>query len=272
MIGEHVIRNGELIKAEEAVVPVTLREVQYCFCTYESLRVLGGKIVHLDDHLERLRNSCEGIGLTHPFSYSDISAWVFQLIEADSIQDATMKILVYGGPQAMCFVMAGKLLAYPDSFYQEGVGVILYHGERLLPSCKTGNLLLNYMAVEEAKRQGCFEAILVDRDGEALEGTRSNFYGFRGGRLYTAADRQVLLGVTRSRVLKAAAEMGIEVVFQAPSENDLVRGVYDECFISATSMGAMPVRRLGSLEFHGPFTRTNGICALVRSWELDENN
>lgn len=270
MIGEHVVRNGIVIKSTEAVVPVSMREVQYSFYTYESLRVLKGNIVHLEDHLERLFSSCRGIHLAHPFTKEEIGGWVRKLIVADGIGDSTMKIIVYGGPSPLCFVLASAMLSYPDSYYRNGVGAITYRGERLLPNCKTGNLLLNYMAVEEAKRQGCFEALLVDREGRALEGTRSNFYGFHDGKLYTARDEEVLLGVTRSRVLEAAKEMGIEVVYQAPKENDLHEGFYDEIFISATSMAAMPLGILDGKPFSGPYLRTNRICQLVRSWELDD--
>ncbi|MCH3908357.1 MAG: aminotransferase class IV [Sphaerochaeta sp.] len=272
MLGTHVVYNGKVVDVAAAVVPVTNREVQYGFCTYESLRVLGGKVVHLDDHLARLKASCDGIHLAHPFTSGEIGSWVFRLIDADGLQDATMKILMYGGPEPRCFVIASPLLAYPDSFYTNGVGVITYHGERLLPNCKTGNLLLNYMAVEEAKRQGCFEAVLIDREEEALEGTRSNFYAFRSGTLYTAPDEKVLLGVTRSRVLKAAAQLHIPVVFQAPKEADLLSGLYDECFISATSMAAMPIARIGSVKLPPSHQRTLSICKMVRTWELDDRN
>jgi D-alanine transaminase/branched-chain amino acid aminotransferase len=270
MIGAHVVKNGKMVSKEEAVVPVTLREVQYGFFTYESLRVLHGEVVHLEDHLERLAHSAEGIRLTHPFSYKDIGSWVHALIAADGISDATMKITLYGGPEAMCFVTASKILSYPDAYYQHGVKVITYEGERLMPSCKTGNLLLNYMALEEAHRHDGFEAELVDRNGEILEGTRSNFYAFHDGTIYTAPDGKVLLGVTRSSVLRAAKQLCYPVVFQAPKRRDLLSGVYDEAFISATSMGAMPVSQLDGKMFTLPKERTNRICALVRSWELED--
>lgn len=270
-LGDHVVMNGQLIPSDQALVPVALREVQYGFQTYEALRVLHGEVVHLEDHLKRLQHSCEGIKLTPPCSYEEIGKWVHLLIEADHIGDATMKIQVYGGPKAMCFVLASPILSYPESFYREGVKAITYHGERLLPTCKTGNLLLQYMALEEAKRQGGFEAILVDRKGDALEGTRSNFYAFHDGKLYTAPDDEVLGGVTRSRVLKACMQMGIEVVFRAPKESALNAGFYDEAFISATSMAAMPLCQINQTKLPSNKSRTLAICKMVRDWELTDN-
>lgn len=264
---QHAIKNGALILANEAVVPVTSRAVQYGFSTYESLRVIGGRPIHLSDHLERLENSCKGIGLVHPFTKEEITGWVEELIEADAIDDATLRIQLYGGENPILFVLASTILSYPDSFYTEGVGAISYEGERLIPSCKTGNLLLNYMALEEAKAKGCFEALLIDRHGYLLEGTRSNFFAFSEGVLHTAPDDLVLLGITRDAVIRAAGQLGIEVVYQPIALGDVLGGRYDELFISATSMAAMPLRRLDERLFTAKFDRTRAIKELVRRWE-----
>lgn len=270
MVREHAIRNGVVIAEREACLPVTNREVQFGFSTYESIRVIKAHPVHLEDHLVRLANSCRGIHLQHPFSEGELSSWVHELIRLDSLEEATIRIQVFGGPEPLCFITASALLSYPEGYYSQGVSAITYEGERLMPSCKTGNLLLNYMALEKSRRLGGFEALLVDRNGQVLEGTRSNFFAFRDGRLFTAKDDEVLLGVTRDRILQAAKVLGIEVVFSAPLASDLAKGLYDELFISATSMGAMPLAALDGRPFCPPFARTHAICDLVRSWELED--
>ncbi|MCK9599504.1 MAG: aminotransferase class IV [Sphaerochaeta sp.] len=270
MVGVHAIHNGKVILAKDAVVPVSLREVQFGFSTYEALRVVKGHVVHLDDHLVRLENSCRGIKLTHPFTNQQISGWVHDLILVDAIDEASLRIQLYGGKDPQLFVLASALLTYPDTHYTQGVAAITFEGERLYPSCKTGNLLLNYIALEEARSQGCFEALLVDRHQRVLEGTRSNFFVFKGLDIHTAADEQVLLGITRDRVLKAARLLGYRIVFQAPALQDIRAGIYDEAFISSTSMAAMPLSRIDKLGFPGPFEKTLAIMHLVRSWELDD--
>ncbi|HKL59366.1 MAG TPA: aminotransferase class IV [Sphaerochaeta sp.] len=270
MVREHALRNGKIILEEEACLPITNREVQFGFSTYESLRVIEAHPVHLEDHLIRLENSCKGIGLVHPFSQEDLSSWVHELIRVDMLEEASVRILLIGGKEPLCFITASPLLTYPANYYAQGVGAITYEGERLMPSCKTGNLLLNYMALEKARSSGGFEALLVDRNGQALEGTRSNFFAFRDGKLYTAKDDEVLLGITRDRILQAAKTLGIDVVYEAPLVKDLHASLYDEAFISATSMAAMPLSSLDGHIFFPPFERTNAISALVRSWELED--
>ncbi len=270
MVREHALRNGKIILEGEACLPITNREVQFGFSTYESLRVVNSHPVHLEDHLIRLEHSCKGIGLVHSFTQEDLRTWVDTLIRVDLLEEASVRILVVGGKEPQCFITATPQLTYPESYYTQGVGAITYEGERLMPSCKTGNLLLNYMALEKARSSGDFEALLIDRKGQALEGTRSNFFAFSEGKLYTAKDDEVLLGVTRERIIQAAKDLGIEVIYKAPLVKDLHAGLYDELFISATSMAAMPLSTLDGQPFKAPFDRTNAIKTLVRSWELED--
>ena len=260
------IKNGVLIREEEAVLPVTYREVQYSFSVYEALRITSGHIVHMDDHLKRLKESCHDINLKHPFTDEEIETAVNALIEKDGIKDATARILLVGGTSPMFFVTYSDLLTYPESYYKEGVAVTLYYGERFLPRAKTSNLLMQYIALEEAKAKGAFEALLVNRKGQVLEGTRSNFYGIAGNRIYTAPDALVLSGITRISVLRAAEKLGLEIVYTPPTDVNL--HMFDSLFISSTSMGAMPVSAVnGNPMKRGRWDTIASICSLEREWE-----
>ncbi len=260
------IKNGIVVKESEAVLPVTYREMQYSFSVYEALRVLGGHIVHLDDHLKRLAFSCAAINLTHPFSDKMIKDSLESLIEADGIGDASVRILIVGGPDPKLFITYTELLSYPESYYSDGIDCTLYRGERFLPEAKTSNLLMQYIALEEAKRKGAFEALLVNRKGYVLEGTRSNFYGISGNRLYTAPDEMVLSGITRISVLKAAKTLGLTVEYMPPTDKNL--HMFDSLFISSTSMGAMPVNRIDGIAMpRTAWPLIGEICKLERQWE-----
>ncbi len=260
------IRNTEIIREDEAVLPVVSREVQYSFSVYEALRIINGHVVHLDDHLRRLAASCRDISLVHGFSDDDIQSSLERLIEKDSIKDATARIFIVGGPSPLLFITYADLLSYPDSYYTDGIDVTLYEGERFMPQAKTSNLLMQYIALEEARKKGAFEALLVNRKGEVLEGTRSNFYALSGSKLYTAGDESVLSGVTRISVLKAAEELGLEVIYTPPLASSL--SSYDSLFISSTSMAALPVRKVDGIDMdrkQWPIIRK--IKDMVRAWE-----
>ncbi len=260
------IRNGELVREDQAVLPVTYREVQYSYSVYEALRITDSHVVHLDDHLKRLKESCRAILLSHPFSDDLIASSLHALIEKDGIANATARILIVGGKSPLFFITYTDLLTYPESYYSEGVGVTLYYGERFLPQAKTSNLLMQYLALKEAESKGAFEALLVDRKGQVLEGTRSNFYGISGTRIYTAPDEFVLSGITRISVLKAAEELGFEIVYTPPTATNL--HMFDSLFLSSTSMGALPVASVnGNPVKKDKWDAIHSICALERKWE-----
>jgi D-alanine transaminase/branched-chain amino acid aminotransferase len=266
----HAVCNGELVEARQAVLSVTSPEVQYGFGVYESLRVIHSHVVYLDGHLERLMNSARGVGLEHAYTTSEIASWVGLLVSEDGIVDATMRILMVGGRQPLLFITASDLLSYPVDWYETGVAAVTFKGERFMPKCKTNSLLLNYIALREARRTGAFESLLVNRYGRVLEGTRSNVFAVLDDTVFTAADDDVLEGVTRDKIVKAIARLGLNVCFQAPALEDLARGVYDEVFISSTSMGALPLCSIDGIPCKSSFPVTARIHGLIRSWELEE--
>ena len=262
------IRNGKIVKESEAVLPVTYREVQYSFSVYEALRITASHVVHLEDHLKRLEESCAAISLVHPFSGSLIADSLDRLIKADGISDATARILIVGGPSPLFFITYSDLLSYPDSYYSDGISCISFKGERYLPEAKTSNLLMQYIALEEARKADAFEALLEDREGYLLEGTRSNLYAIKGDVVHTAADDRVLSGITRISVLRAAKELGLSVSHEPIARKDILS--YDSIFISATSMGAMPVNAIDGIALgRSRWDDISRICSLVRKWELE---
>ena len=125
---------------------------------------------------------------------------------------------------------------------------------------------MQYIALEEAKSRGSFEALLVNRKGQVLEGTRSNFYGIYGSTIYTASDDLVLSGITRISVIRAAEELGFSIIYTPPTDSNLY--MFDSLFISSTSMGAMPVSSVnGNPMKRDRWDAIRDICRLEREWE-----
>ncbi len=263
---KHAIKNGQIILEQDAVVPITAREVQQNFSVYEALRIVNNKVVHLDEHYKRLITSAGVLGLKMTLTYDELSSSLDLLLKEDNLVDATVRILVYGGKLNTVFITWEPLLTYPDSYYTEGIKVITYEGERFLPTCKTSNLLLNYLAREKASEEGAFEALLVDRFSRVLEGTRSNFYAIKDNVLFTAPDELVLSGVTRISVLKAAEELGLTIVFEAVDVASIYE--YDEVFISSTSMAALPISTIDGLPVKKEHPITLKIKDRVRELEV----
>ncbi len=53
-----------------------------------------------------------------------------------------------------------------------------------------------------------YEALLVNEEGYITEGSRSNVFLIKDGVIYTPADRDVLLGITRAKVIDLIRDYG----------------------------------------------------------------
>lgn len=88
-------------------------------------------------------------------------------------------------------------------------------------------------AIYDAMPKDVEEIILMEPTSHLLlEGSQTNFYAIRDGKIFTAEDG-ILKGTVRSLVLEVCEENDIPVVLTPPSLNDV--DDWEGCFISSTS-------------------------------------
>jgi D-alanine transaminase len=107
---------------------------------------------------------------------------------------------------------------------------------------KSVALLPNCLAVQRARKAGAAEAVLV-RDGVALEGTHTSFFGVVDGVVRTAPrSNYVLPSITRAAVLEICLEHGIAMDETPILLHEMERA--DELFLAGTTMEVMPIVRV----------------------------
>lgn len=241
------IKNGVLIDESEAVLPVVEREVQYGYSVYEVFMVLNSKPIFLDYHIDRMVFSADAVGIKLGFTPEDLSSWIEKLIKAENIEKASFRVLAVGTREPLCLITYTDLKEYNKEFYENGIKVITYEGERFIPTCKTSNLLVSYLAYKEAESKGAFEALFVNRYNNLTEGTKSNIFAIRGNKLYGAPENLILSGITRKIILEVAAkELNLEIVEECIIRDNIFD--YDALFISSTSIQAMPISNVDGKE------------------------
>ncbi len=243
---KYAIKNLELVSESELTVPLTRKEVFFSFSVYESLSVKDGKLKDGEDHVERFFESARLLGLSHPLTKEAVMDSLNLIIKKNSMKNCTIKLQLIGGDNPLFFAFAAPLPVYPEKYYTGGVKVVSYKGERVMPRVKSNCLLLNYLASRYASENDALDALLVNRNGDVLEGSRCNVFAFKEGKLYTPGDN-VLFGVTRKHVIELAGKMGYDVIYKDLSLDDMKSAYYDEIFITSTSMGAVPVRMIDDI-------------------------
>jgi branched-chain amino acid aminotransferase len=143
------------------------------------------------------------------------------------------------------YIAIEPLKLLPHEVYEKGVRVETTTLERRDPRIKS----TAFISQSDDKRkyiakEGIFEALLV-KNGKILEGMTSNFFYIVSSTLenvdyalYTA-HKDILLGVTRTMVIRAARGRGVEVRY-SPLKLNQVLGV-NEAFITSSSRGIVPV-------------------------------
>lgn len=192
------------------------------FRTYDACtRVIG-----LKAHIQRLPHA----------DASSLRRRLIQLLEPYQRDEARVRIMET--KQGRFYISIEPLKRLPPEVYAKGVRVETVEIQRANPRVKSTAFI---GASDEERKKiakiGIFEALLV-KNGRILEGMTSNFFYVVDGVLYTA-QRDILLGVTRTMVIRAARGRGGEVRY-SPLKLDQLPAV-EEAFITSSSRGIVPV-------------------------------
>lgn len=265
-----VYLNGRYVPHEEATVPVDDRGFLFADGVYEVARVYGGRPYLMDAHLERMADGLAALRI--PFDgLEDIAGAAERLVRENDIEgDGTIYVQVTRGvaPRKHSFpardtaptvyVTAKPYRNHPAEWFEDGVEAITYPDTRWSRcDIKSIALLPNVLANEAAHAAGAFEALFV-RDGVVIEGSHSNLWGVKNGRLVTyPRSNYILAGITRGRIFELASELGIPAVEGMIYQDELAE--IDELFLSGTTTEVMPIVRVDGREVvdgePGPITR-----------------
>lgn len=247
------LKNGEFVSKENATVSIENIEFQYGFGVYENLKVRNRIVFFPEDHVERLRNSAQIIGLEHPFSETKILNWIRNLVKKEEQESFNIKLLLIGAPtkeEAQLYIFSLNPFFLKASAYSQGIDTITFQGQRWQPKAKTLSMLQSYLAFKKAKQNNCWDALIVDKNGCVVEGTRANLFGIIGKTIVSPPEEKILDGVTRKYVLRVAEQNGFLARQQEFRLEELLR--MDSAFLTSASSKIVPIRSIDGKKFERP--------------------
>ncbi|HLG21427.1 MAG TPA: aminotransferase class IV [Candidatus Manganitrophaceae bacterium] len=265
--------NGRFVPKEKARVSVYDHGFLYGDGLFETLRAYSGTIFRLPQHLERLARSAQRLTLSLPPLF-DLEALLYKTLERNRLRDAILRLTVTRGEGAvgldpdLCgkptlVILARRFKGYPSEFYEKGVSAAIVQVRRtppaaLDPAFKSISFLNNVQAKIEANRRGAFEGIFLSLDGYLAEGTVSNLFWVRKGKLKTPAPGVGLLeGVTRGLVLQLAKKSGVRTEEGRFRPSDLLKA--EEAFLTNSGVELAPLTEVEGKAIGGgkpgPITR-----------------
>lgn len=225
---------------------------------FETLRTYDGEIFKLDEHLARLEHSAKLLRFDLPVSIQDIGAFLKKAVEENPTHLANPSELRLKcvATSEHVYIQTMPLLIDPSIY--KGVPVISVMSTRRQPTAKALPYNKSFEAHTLARKQGAYEAILVDKKGEVTEGAYSNIFWVKDGKIYTRKEG-VLEGITRKVVLDL-----VPVKFQNILLEELKK--VDELFLTKTTTGPVPITSIdGHLIADGkPGERTRELIQLFK--------
>ncbi len=246
----YCFRNGEIIPCAEAVVHVSDLGLLRSYAAFDYLRTYNGRPFHLRQHLDRFRNSAEGLDLALDYSDAQIGDTVIELLRRSDLPEAGVRLVITGGnsPDSMTvvepnfFITVEALPQYPAECWEQGVKLITNDYLRDVPAVKSTGYLNAIKLMPLVQEHGAHD-MLYCHDGEVLELTRNNIFLFMGDTLVTPKDN-ILLGITRMVLLDLCKNV-FAVEERAVPTGELAQAT--EAFLSGTTKGAMPVVRIDDM-------------------------
>ncbi|EPY2305642.1 aminotransferase class IV [Clostridium sporogenes] len=216
---------------------------------YEVIRIIDGAPLFLKSHLERFYNSAKLEVLNLWLDEEEIKEKINRLIEINKVSIGNIKLVFNFNKRKnnnfLCYFLKHN---YPEDIeYKRGIKTILYHGERENPNAKVINMDFRKIVGEKIKEEKAYEAILVDRNGYITEGSKSNIFMIKDGKVITAPIEKVLPGITRQNIIDVCKNLNLKVEEEKVHYKDI--GKLEGLFISGTSPKVLPIKSVDEIEF-----------------------
>jgi branched-chain amino acid aminotransferase len=244
---------GRLAHRDQAGISPFDSVVQGGDAVWEGLRLYGGRIFRLAEHLARLRDSARALAFGPVPSDAEITGEITRTLAANGMRDGVhIRLTLTRGVKLTSGMdprlnQAGPTLIvlaeFKDPVYDTaGITLVTASVRRPAPDCLDpkihhNNLLPSILAKIEANVAGADDAVMLDHRGFIAETNATHIFMVKAGTLATPTTVSCPEGITRAAVLELATSAGLPWL-----AGDLtLLYTADEAFVTGTMGGLVPV-------------------------------
>ena len=270
--------NGAFVPRQEARVSIFDSGFVLGDGVWEGLRLIDGRIISLDAHMERLFEGACSIALDIGMSRAEVVDAVWQTFRRNGMTDgAHARLMVTRGVKRTVnqdprFVIGGATVVIVAEYKTpkpetRSRGLALLTSTFRTSTPDVFDLRLNshsrlnlIQALIQAINAGADEALMLDQRGFVASCNSTNFFIVRGQELWTSTGSYNFKGITQQKVVdvwRAAGKVARECDFTLAQAYSA-----DEAFVTGTLGGVTPVTRIDGRPIGdgqpGPVTREAG--------------
>tara|TARA_B100000965_G_C19488826_1_gene712044 strand:- start:199 stop:1095 length:897 start_codon:yes stop_codon:yes gene_type:complete len=249
--------NGELFPRGEAMVSVFDAGFLLGDGVWESFRLHEGKLVFIEEHMDRLFRGASEISLEPGKSRTQILDEIDRVISANEMHDQVhLRLIISRGlkptPYQAPWVIASPptIVIIPE--YKkanprravEGISLVSVDVRRSGPDIQNPriNSLSKHNCIAaciEAAEKGGDEGLMMDPHGFVSTCNSTHFFMVKEGEVWTSSGEYCLEGITRAKVLELCASNAIPFSERNFTFEDVNSA--EEAFVTGTFAGLTPV-------------------------------
>ncbi len=277
--------DGKFVDWNNAKIHILTHGLHYATAVFEGIRCYSTKkgpaIFRLEEHINRLVNSCKMYHMTLEYSEKELKESIIETIKINNVQDCYIRPICYYGygkmgvnPLPNKVSTSVALWDWEDHIKTQGdkgMRVIVSSWVRIdsrsLPihAKASANYANSALARIEALKSGVDEAIMLNMSGMVVEGTAENIFIVKDEMLVSPPlTSGALDGITRSSILTIAQHLGINFQICDISRDELYYA--DEVFLTGT---AAEIKSIGEID---RITIANGRTGKITTKLLDLYN
>jgi len=257
--------NGKTVDWADANIHILNHGLHYASCVFEGERVYEGKIFKLEEHTERLFYSAERMGITVPYTQTEINNACKKIVNIQKVQNGYVRPLIWRGSEMMAISAQKNKIHVALATWEWGSyfdpklklnGIKLNISKWRRPAPNTipwdtkasGLYMICTLSKHEAEAQGFTDSLMLDYEGNIAEATGANvFFKNQSGELHTPIPDSFLNGITRREVIKIAKAKGINVLERKIKPEEMKN--FTGCFLTGTAAEVTPVSQISEYNF-----------------------
>lgn len=246
----YLFLNGEIVLSEKAFIHVNDLAVLRGYALFDFLQTIDSVPLFIDDYLDRFYNSAKSMELEIPYNRQELKNKIADLVKTNNFKHSGLKLVLTGGysldgftpSKPNFFILENPIPPLPSDYqgYTHGVKLILHEFIRELSSVKSVNYITPITLQKRWLEEGSID-VLYHKNGFVTESSRSNFFIINEHDTLITPKNNVLLGITRKKVLEVAKDV-ISIEERDMTLEEVLNA--KETFMCSSTKGVLPVIQL----------------------------
>ena len=252
---------GEFKIESELTISLLSPTSQFGLNVFEGIRCYKNKdhmlLFRLNDHIDRLYNSANQIGVRIKESKDELKKIIISLIKKNNFSsDIILRVILYVDQKGSWSQnYDGEILVIPKEYnraYEKKKSLNLYlskweriNENSMPPTIKCGaNYINSRLAHLDAVKNGFDTALLINNNGTISESTGACFFGIKNNKLITPPiSSSILDSITRKTIIQISKELlNINTEIREVKLEEIE--LFEEIFLCGTSIEIFPVAKI----------------------------